>query len=145
MTQISDNHQRKILSTCQYADRLLEESLRVVTSATRSPFSVYRSDLSDSETRHLSNSVDQIRAQMVALLERFQVSPISSGVFASRAVMTNLRTIAMAFNEILPKNMRGHGVVNPDAARELEQAVDQLLRSIDQLRHTLNKTGQPGS
>ena len=145
MTEISENHQRKILSTCQYADRLLEESLRVVNSATRSPLSVYRSDLSESEICHLSDSVDRIRTQMMALLERFQVSPISSGVFASRAVMTNLRTIGMAFNEILTKNMRGHGVVDADAAQELDREVHQLIESIDQLRKILSKAGQSGS
>ena len=137
MAHLSDNHQRKILATLQYADRLLEESLRILDSASRSPLSVYRSDLSESEMNHLSSSVEQIRTQMIALLERFQVAGASSGVFASWAVMTSLRTIAMAFNELFTKNMRGHGKVDSDTARELDGAVSQLIRSVDQLRNTL--------
>jgi hypothetical protein len=144
MANLSDDHQRKILSTFQYADRLLEESLRILDSANRSPLSVYQSNLSESEMRHVFGCVEQIRTQMVALLEHFQVNRASSEVFTSWAVMTNLRTIAMAFNEILTKNMRGYGEVGSDTERELNRAVNQLIRSVDQLRNSLSEPKSVG-
>ena len=140
MANLSDDHQRKILATLQYVDRLLEESLRIPNSANRSSLSVYRPDLSESDMRHLSSCVEQIRAQMVDLLEHFQVNRASSEVLTSWAVMTNLRTISIALNEILTKNMRGHGEVDPDTARELNRAVNQLIRSVDQLHHSLSES-----
>jgi hypothetical protein len=144
MANLSENHQRKILSTFQYVHRLFEDSQRILDSANRSPLAVYRSDLSEADMRHLSAGVEQIRSQMVAVLERFQVNKASSEVFASGAVLTILRKIAMAFTEILTRNMRGFGEVDPETARELNQAINQLIQSVDQLRHSLAESKSAG-
>ena len=144
MSHLSENHQRKILATFQYVDRLLEESLRILNSSNSSPLSVYQSDLSEPEANHLLSCVEQLRAQMMALLDRFQVGNSSSKVFASWAMMTNLRTIAMAFNELYAKNMRGHGKLDSDIARDLDGAVSELIRSADQLRNILSASKSSG-
>ena len=144
MAILSDNHQRKILSTFQYADRLLEDGLQILNSANRSPLSVYRSNLSDSDMCHMSSSVEQIRAQMIALLERFQVNRTSTEVFTSGAVLTILRKISMALNEILTKNMRGRGEVDPETARELNHEVNLLIQAVDQLRKILSESNRTG-
>ena len=90
--------------------------------------------------RLLSGFADNIRTQMVALLERFKVNSATSEVRTSWAVTTGLRRISLAFIEILPKNMRGRGEVDPDTARELDPAVNQMIQEVEHLLMALSES-----
>ena len=70
MTGLNDNHKRRILTSLQYADRLLEESLRALVPGERPLFSGYLQDLSAAECRRVTSYAAKIREQMSRLMQK---------------------------------------------------------------------------
>lgn len=70
MTGLSDNHKRRILTSLQYADKLLEESLHALAPGARPLFSGFLQDLSPAEARRVESYAVKIREQMSRLMHK---------------------------------------------------------------------------
>lgn len=69
MGGLNDNHQRRLIVTCQYIDGLLATLDTVLaTAGNGSPFGKYADDLLPAQQRVVEDSIRRIRARMVRLL-----------------------------------------------------------------------------
>jgi GTP-binding protein EngB required for normal cell division len=133
MAGLNENHKRKLLASLQYADRLLQESLGVLTPVSRLLFSRYLPDISPAEQHWIENYADKIREQLAALLRRFDAPPSPPSLLTSWAIRTNLISLSIALEELDPDGLHGYGELDPESARELAWSVGEVRRLVNQL------------
>jgi ABC-type transporter Mla subunit MlaD len=135
---LNDNHQRRLIVTCQYIDGLLATIDTVLaTAGNGSPFGKYADDLLPAHKRVVEDSVRRIRAQMVRLLASHGLQPTPRQLDASHAIRTVLTFGDDAVEELKPSYMRGYGDVSPEAAATLNAIAEDLHATIRRLDVTL--------
>lgn len=118
---------RHLLTSCQYADKLLSEIESVlVASQSKSPFPRFKPDISPAQAKVVQDYIARMRAQIVRILES-QGIPIPAPMFGSvHSIRVTLGFVDIAFDEVRPKRMAGYGPVQPAVATELSGLVDEM-------------------
>jgi GTP-binding protein EngB required for normal cell division len=118
---------RHLLTSCQYADKLLSEIESVlVASQSKSPFPKFKADISPPQAKVVQDYIARMRAQIVRILES-QGIPIPAPMFGSvHSIRVTLGFVDIAFDEVRPKRMAGYGEVLPEVATELSGLVDEM-------------------
>ena len=118
---------RHLLTSCQYADKLLSEIEAVlVASQSKSPFPKFKPDISPAQAKVVQDYIARMRAQIVRILEN-QGIPVPAPMFGSvHSIRVTLGFVDMAFDEVRPKRMAGYGAVAPGVATELSGLVDEM-------------------
>jgi hypothetical protein len=140
MTGLNDNYRRRILTSLQYADKLLTESLHVLAPGARPLFSGYAQDLSPSEARCVENYTAKIREQMARLLENCGIERSSPAMPSSGKIRTGLISVDLTLEDIYPEKMRGYGKMDAAAARELSWNLQEIRWLINLLLTFLSET-----
>jgi GTP-binding protein EngB required for normal cell division len=144
MSGLNENHKRRILSTFQYADKLLGESLHILAPSSRSLFSRYVDDMSPAQYHWVEDYVEKIREQMGRLAERFDLEPHPPDTLASWALRTNLTTLDIALEDTYPEQMRGYGEMDAAAAADLSWVLQEIRRLVHQLQSFLSEVRDAG-
>lgn len=135
---LNDNHQRRLIVTCQYIDGLFATIETVLaTAGNSSPFGKYADDLLPAQKRVVEDSVRRIRTQMVRLLASHGLQPTPRQIEASYAIRTALSFGDDAVEELKPSYMRGYGDVSSEAAATLNAIAEELQATIHRLDVTL--------
>ncbi len=140
MTGLNDNYRRRILTSLQYADKLLTESLHALAPGAKPLFSGYAQDLSPSEARCVESYTAKIREQMARLLESCGIERSSPAMPCSGKIKTGLISVDLTFEDIYPEKMRGYGKMDAAAARELSWNLQEIRWLINLLLTFLSET-----
>lgn len=131
---LNENHQRRLIVTCQCIDGLLATIDTVLaTAGNGSPFGQYADDLIPAQKRVVEDSVRRIRTQMVRLLASHGLQPTPRQIDASYAIRTGLTFADDAVEELKPSYMRGYGEVSPEAVATLNAIAEELQATIRRL------------
>ena len=124
---LNPSQRRHLLTSCQYADRLLSEIEAVLAaSQSKSPFPKFKPDISPAQAKVVQDYIARMRAQVVRILES-QGTPIPTPMFGSvHSIRVTLGFVEIAFDEVRSKRMAGYGEVAPDIATELSGLVDEM-------------------
>lgn len=136
---LNENHLRRLYATCDYLDRLLmsvERALNVSESSAL--FHRYDQTLPPAARDAIVESIRQLRQSMTDTLARHGIGlPAPSGNPAF-AILTDIRFMDDALEELLPKHMKGYGTVSAEAAASLERIVSDLREGVASMASVLN-------
>jgi hypothetical protein len=130
MTGLNDNYKRRILTSLQYTDKLLEDGLHALAPGAKPLFSGFVQDLSAAETRCVENYARKIREQMGKLLERCHIELSVPAIPSSGKLRTGLNSMDLTLEDIYPEKMRGYGKIDAAAARDLSWNLQEIRRLI---------------
>lgn len=133
MTGLNDNYKRRILTSLQYTDKLLEDGLHALAPGAKPLFSGFVQDLSAAETRCVENYARKIREQMGKLLERCHIELSVPAIPSSGKLRTGLNSMDLTLEDIYPEKMRGYGKIDAAAARDLSWNLQEIRRLINLL------------
>jgi len=136
---LNENHLRRLYATCDYLDKLLmsvERALNVSESGAL--FHRYDRTLPPAARDAIVESIRQLRQSMTDTLARHGIDlPAPSGNPAF-AILTGLRFMDDALEELLPQHMKGYGTVSAEAAASLERIVRDLRAGVASMASVLN-------
>jgi hypothetical protein len=153
MTGLNDNYRRRILTSLQYADKLLTESLHALAPGAQPLFSSYAPDLTPAEARCVEGYTRKIREQMARLLENCGIERSVPSMPSSGKIRTGLTSVDLTLEDMYPEKMRGYGKMDAGAARELAWHLQEirwlislLLNFLSAARSARDETpSQPGA
>jgi len=124
---LNSAQRRHLLTTCQYADKLLSEIEAVlVASKSKSPFPKFRPDLSPAQVKMVEDYVARMRAQLTRILDGQGVRIPEAKIGSAHSIRVTLGFVDIAFDECRAKNMEGYGTVPPETVPELNGLVDEM-------------------
>jgi hypothetical protein len=125
--KLNENHQRRVLVSCQYVDRLLADIESVLAAdSSLSPFPKYIPDLTAGEKQLAAERVAKLRAQLVALLEARSVALPAPTISSRHSILTSLGYIDIAVEELKPRYLGGYGAVPQALVPELNRSAEEV-------------------
>jgi hypothetical protein len=125
--ELNENHQRRLLVSCQYVDRLLADIESVLAADTSlSPFPKYVQDLTAGEKQLATERVARLRAQLVTLLEARHVAVPGPAISSRHSIVTCLGYIDIAVEELKPRYLGGYGAVPQALVPELNRSAEEV-------------------
>ena len=125
--RLNPAQRQHLLSSCQYADKLLSEIEAVLSvSQSKSPFPKFRPDVSAAQAKVVQDYVSRIRAQMLRILEGQGVPIPSPSIGSIHSIRVTLGFVDIAFDECRPKRMAGYGEVPEAVKTGISGLVDEL-------------------
>jgi len=131
---LNPSQRRHLLTSCQYADKLLSEIEAVLAaSQSKSPFPKYKSDISPAQAKVVQDYISRMRAQVVRILAG-QGIQIPAPMFGSaHSIRVTLSFVDIAFDEVRAKRMAGYGKLPPSVATELAGLADEMQGIVSRL------------
>jgi len=131
--------QRRLRVTCQHLDGLLSAMEKILSSsASKSPFPKYISDIPLTQRKRLEDGIARMRVQLLHVLESQGIEVELPSISAAYAIHSAMTFAQIAVEELAPKHMRGYGEVSQRAATELNHIVTRLLEQITELDRLVN-------
>ncbi len=131
---LNPSQRRHLLSSCQYADKLLSEIEAVLAAAqSKSPFPRFQPDISPAQSKVVQDYISRVRAQVVRILESQGVPIPSANIGSVHAIRVTLGFVDIAFDECRPKRMAGYGEVSAAASTEASGLVDEIQGILSRL------------
>jgi hypothetical protein len=143
MSGLNDNHRRRILTSLQYADKLLQENLRALLPGARPLFAGCIQDLSPAKVRLVESYARKIREQMSKLLAQCGIQPPPPSAYASGKLRTGITSLDLTLEDIYPEKMRGYGKMDAAAAHDLLSTLQEIRRFVSPLLALLSQP-EPG-
>jgi GTP-binding protein EngB required for normal cell division len=135
---LNPSQQRHLLTSCQYADKLLAEIEAVlVASQSKSPFPKFKPDISPAQAKFVQDYISRMRAQLVRILDSQGVPIPSPHLGSVHSIRVTLAFVDIAFDECRPKRMTGYGELAHAAGTELSGLVDEMQGIISRLNSYL--------
>ncbi len=132
--RLNPAHKLHLLSSAQYADKLLGEVEAILTAAaSKSPFKKYKNALTPVQARVIEDYVARIRAQIVRAIEAQGIAPPEPAFESIHSIRVTLAFVRIAFQECTPDRMRGYGEVPESKIRELHGLVGEMVSAVDRL------------
>jgi GTP-binding protein EngB required for normal cell division len=142
-SHLNPSQQLHLLTSCQYADKLLGEIEGVLTAAeSRSPFPRFQPDISPTQAKVVRDYIERIRSQILRILESQGVPVPAPRIGSIHSIAVTLGFIDIAFEECRPKRMVGYGEVSETDRIQLNGLVDELQGIASKLTTFLTE-GQP--
>jgi hypothetical protein len=106
--------QRRSLLFCLFNvhRRLAEMESLIVQSQGTSPLSQYINDLSHTEAKVVCDSIERLRARILACLQTAGIPPDIRRTGLRWALLVNLTALDVALGEMTPKNLAGYGFLS---------------------------------
>ena len=123
-----------LLTSCQYADKLLGEIESILAAATsKSPFPKYKPDISGPQAKVVADYIARIRAQMIRVLASQGIRPREPQFGSIHSIRVTLGFADIAFDECRSENMSGYGEVPESIVPELNGLVDEMRGLVGRL------------
>jgi len=137
---LNESHQRRLLVTFQYVDKLLSETEAVLSaSSSKSPFPKYSADFTPAQERVIRDYVARIRAQMLRIVAGLGLQVPGPQFGAIHSIRVHLSFIRVALQEASPKNLSGYGPVPSDLTPELDGFSTELQNLAEELNNFLGQ------
>ena len=131
---LNESQRRHLLSSCQYADKLLGEiEATLVASQSKSPFPKFQPDLSPPQAKVVQDYIARMRAQLIRVLDSQGVAIPAAHIGSVHAIRVTLGFVDIAFDECRPQRMAGYGKLADGAATEIAGLVEEMQRLIARL------------
>jgi hypothetical protein len=125
--ELNENHQRRLLVSCQYVDRLLADIESVLAAdSSLSPFPKYIPDLTAEEKQLAADRVARLRAKLVELLKARNVALPAPSISSRHSILTSLGYIDIAVEELKPRYLGGYGAVPQALVPELNRSAEEV-------------------
>ncbi|HVN06086.1 MAG TPA: dynamin family protein [Bryobacteraceae bacterium] len=129
-----------LLSSCQYADKLLSEVEAILdASQSKSVFPKYNGGLTLAQARLVEDYIGRIRSQILRALESQGIAPPQPALRTLHSVRVTLTFASVAFEECTAQKMRGYGEVPAHIAPELNGLVNEIKAMLDRLHGYLGE------
>ena len=104
-----------LLSSCQYADKLLSEVEAVlVASRSKSPFPKFKPDISPAQAKAVQDYIARMRAEVIRILDSQGVPISEPNVGSVHAIWVTLDFVDICFRRVPPE---GHGGIRRSGGR----------------------------
>jgi GTP-binding protein EngB required for normal cell division len=134
VTGLNRSQKQHLLSSCQYADKLLSDIESILhASESKSAFPKYSGALAPGQVRVVEDYIARIRAQILRALKGQGIEPPQPAFPTVRSLRVALIFAAIAFEECTADKMRGYGEVPAEVVPELNGLVDEIKAMLDQL------------
>jgi hypothetical protein len=143
MSGLNDNHRRRILTSLQYADKLLQENLRALAPGVQPLFAGCIQDLSPAKVRLVESYTRRIREQMSKLLAQCGIQQPPPSAHLSGKLRTGITSLDLTLEDIYPEKMRGYGKMDSAAAHDLLATLQGIRRFVSPLLALLSQP-EPG-
>ena len=131
---LNESQRRHLLSSCQYADKLLAEiETTLAASQSKSPFPKCKPDLSPAQAKIIRDYIARMRSQLLRALDSQGVAIPAAQISALHSIRVTLGFVDIAFDECRPKRMIGYGELADGAATEIAGMVDEMRGLIARL------------
>jgi GTPase Era involved in 16S rRNA processing len=135
---LNESHQRRLLASARYADKLLSEIEAILAaSESKSPFPKYRPDVSLHQARLIRAHIARFRDHLVRVLAGFGIETGTARFGSLHSIRVNLTFVRIAVQEMGPGYLRGYGAFPEEAAAELRGLCAELEGLIDGLERNL--------
>jgi uncharacterized protein YbaP (TraB family) len=129
---MNENHQRHILTTFHYVDRLLSETERILNSAgSPSQFQEYTQNSTPAQRKAAHEHILSLRKAMQQALDDLKIPVNQPGISALWAAHNHLAFASLAVAEIRSKQMEGYGAVSDDEKKIFDKISDELRERLD--------------
>ncbi|MBZ5628858.1 MAG: hypothetical protein LAO06_08330 [Acidobacteriia bacterium] len=126
--------QRRLRIACRHLDGLLSAIEKILgSSASRTPFPKYISDIPLAQRKRLEAGIARMRVQLLHVLESQGIEVEPPSISAAYAIHSAMTFAQIAVEELAPKHMRGYGEISQRAAAELNDIVTRLPEQIAEL------------
>jgi GTP-binding protein EngB required for normal cell division len=127
-----------LLTSFQYADKLLAEIEAVLSSASaKSAFPKFKPDITPAQAKVVQDYLAQFRAQMLRVLASQGIAAPLASLGSIHSIRVTLTFIRIAFEECTPDRMRGYGELPASSARELHGIVGEMTAAVEKLQQYL--------
>jgi len=124
---LSVAHQRRLLASARYADKLLSDIEAILAaSESRSPFPKYRPDFTPHQARLIRNHIARLRDHLVRVLEGIGVERGEARFGSLHSIRVNLTFVGIAVHEMGPGYLRGYGAFSEETAAGLRGVCAEL-------------------
>jgi len=131
---LNPSQRRHLLTSCQYADKLLTEIEAVLAAAqAKSPFPKFKPDISPAQAKVVQDYIARMRAQLVRVLDSQGVPIPAPHIGSVHSIRVTLGFVDIAFDECRPKRMAGYGDLAGSAAIEIAGLVDEIQGIVSRL------------
>jgi GTP-binding protein EngB required for normal cell division len=129
-----------LLSSCQYADKLLADIEGILRSSeSKSVFPKYNGAVPRAQARIIEDYIARIRSQILTALQSQNI-PVPEAQFRTvHSLKVTLIFAEIAFEECTADKMRGYGEVPPEVVPELNGLVSEIKAMLDQLNGFLSQ------
>ena len=135
---LNSSQKRHLLTSCQYADKLLAEIEAVLSAASsKSPFPRFKGDIAPAQAKVVQDYVARLRAQMVRVLASQGIKPPAPQFGSVHSIRMTLAFVRIAFEELTPGRMRGYGEVPESKVQELNGVVGEMTAAAEKLNQYL--------
>ncbi len=144
MSGLNESHQRRLLITFQYVDKLLSEIEAILSASTsKSPFPKYAADFTPAQERVVRDYIARVRAQMVRIVAGLDLPTPGPQFGAIHSIRIQLSFIRVALQEASPKDLAGYGELPAELIPELNGFSTELQTMVETLDRFLGQaTGQ---
>lgn len=124
---LTENHERSLLASVQYAARLIRDCDDVLAGSGGSdPLSRYTKALSTPQEKIARDYLFRLREQLLRALHAVGIPPPPPSIGAVHALTTALMFLDDTFEEMRGRYLRGYGNVPPEAERVLDGVVTEM-------------------
>src|SRR5213593_5041893 len=117
----SEHHQRHVLTTFQYIDKLLSEAEHTMADAgSLSPFRRHSDDTMPIQRKVTHDYILRIREAMRRVMEDLEIPASEPHSGAIWAAAINLMYCSISLNELTPERMLAYGPLSAEAANNLD-------------------------
>jgi GTP-binding protein EngB required for normal cell division len=123
-----------LLTSSQYADKLLSEIEAVLSAASsKSPFPRFKGDITPAQAKVVQDYLARFRSQIVRMLASQGIKPPLPDIGSIHSIRVTLAFVRIAFEECAPKRMRGYGEVPESKVQELNGIVGEMTAAAGKL------------
>jgi GTP-binding protein EngB required for normal cell division len=134
----NESHQRRLLASAQYADRLIGDIEQILSAAeSKSPFPKYRPDVSLPQARLIRGQLARFRDHLSRVLSTAGIHYGGPQFGALHSIRVTLTFVRIAIQEMNPEYLRGYGDLPGSSAAELRGLCMELEGLVDALERTL--------
>ncbi|MGC8625592.1 MAG: hypothetical protein ACP5I8_02735 [Phycisphaerae bacterium] len=144
MPEFNENHQRKLLATCQYVDDMLTEALwRTEPCVPPSPLRNYASDATPEQIAALHRQLLELRATMVAILQANDIVIPPPQISALWAFRTALIEAGDVIFDLQARFMNSYGPLSPEAQKAVDEMAMRLLQQMETFTNVFDEITRP--
>ena len=135
---LNSSQKRHLLTSSQYADKLLSEVEAVLSAASsKSPFPKFKGDITPAQAKVVQDYLARFRAQIVRMLASQGIKAPVPDIGSIHSIRVTLAFVRIAFEECAPNRMRGYGEVPESKIQELNGIVGEMTAAAEKLNEYL--------
>ena len=140
MSGLNESHQRRLLITFQYVDKLLSEIEAVLSaSSAKSPFPKYGVDFTPSQERVIRDYISRVRGQMMRVVAGLGLQVPGPQFEAIHSIRIQLSFMRVALQEVSPEDLAGYGEIPSELLPELNGFSTELQTTLETLDRFLRE------